>query len=544
MLKRFTVEVQKRGTLMSFRHVGHALNKVWRHKHMPPGKRARLTATSWILVAIMIVLPIQRANAAAEDILAGAFDAITGVPFAKIMLGIVRSGESSRQSPEALDARLSAVEALLRAMEPRLRTVEERVKLIENALVKVSNINRLRTLQRIRSELLVINVELRTKPTDPGRRAILEFRARQQADLIKNDPDLDVWHWSDVIASNQPVRTRFFVYPSFEIYALAINTWFAAIEMNSGNQPQRIVADSQGFLREHQTFLETRSGVPDVFEHPVTLAEHMQAAAFCRLEAISNYSNIAGDCLFASICVDTMKGERVETDRQTLMVNPRRAGTLCTTTPSQSLGLKGEAELRNKYGAEVMAALAHSLARLASTGSLHDPVIGQFPGFIQSQIFSVAVGTPLLAAAGAAPGALPIVPKCIVSVNGCAGVKLSQQTAWTISRNPAVGGGGKYKTIKSNASGLCLDVKDTVARNAAVVLWSCNGSTSQVWNLTDINNIQYTLAAGTTNLCATVDPQAPRGTLQVEKRKLSLQPCDRRSLQQFSNTDGQIAPPR
>jgi len=130
-------------------------NKIKKHgtrRHVP--SRA---ISCCALVASLILAPAQQANAAGEDILAGAFDKITGVPFASTMLAIIKQGESSPQSPAALDARLSAVEALLRNMEPRLRLVEERLKQLQIEVVKVSNINRLRKLQQVSAELSEIN---------------------------------------------------------------------------------------------------------------------------------------------------------------------------------------------------------------------------------------------------------------------------------------------------------------------------------------------------------------------------------------------------
>jgi len=505
-------------------------------------RRTRARAIHRVVVGgiLMVALAASSAHAApptAEDFLADTFDKTTGVPFASTMLALVRTGEHTPQSPEALDARLSAVEALLRDMEPRLKLVEQRLLALENEVVKVSNINRLRTLERISSELAEINTELRQRPADPGARAILEFRARQQADLIKNDPDLDVWKLSDVIVAAQPVRTRFFVYPTFELYTL---------ELNSGTQPQRVVAQSGAFLRDHQAFLETRAGLPEILDKPVTLPENLHAAAFCRLEAVNKFSNAAGGCVFASVCIDTMAEKRVETDRQTITVQPPKAGTLCTSNPGQSVGLKGEDELRNAYGQELMAELAGALARLATTGSLGDPFVGQFPNFIQTQIFSVPLGGPLLSSSAAAPGALPAIPKCRVVIGGCSfGVQLSQKTGWTVANtNPkAVGGGGGFMTIRNNGNTLCLDVKNSAAVPAAsVVLWPCNGSASQVWNKVVAPNAEYTLAAGNTTLCATVVPAAGAGIFQ-DSRSLTLQTCNRGPLQQFSNSDGNIVGP-
>ena len=511
-----------------------------------PVWRARSAATG-VVVGVVLVLslaPPARAQAP-EDVLAGAFDAVTGIPFAKTMLEIVRAGEQSPQSPEILDSRLRAVEALLRDMDPRLRLVEARLKQLQNEVVKISNINRLRELQRIRGDLGEINAELKTKPADPGRRAVLEFRARRQADLIKNNVDFDIWKWSDVTAADQSVRTRFLVYPSFELYAIAITTWFTAIELDSGDRPQRVVADLGAFLREHAAFLEARNGFRDRLDDPVALPEHLRTAAFCRLEAVDRFANNAGDCVFASVCVDTMAERSVETDRQILTMQPATVGTLCTFGPNQALGLKGEEELRNVYGAELMAALAKDLGRLAASGSLREPFVGQFPNFSESQIFSVALEGPVLAPRGAASGTLPAIPKCLPIAGGCSfGVALSRETAWQFAMiNPKeIGGGGGLMTIRHNGSSLCLDVKNSVAApGAAGILFSCNGTASQVWNKTMVTNVQYALAAGKSGLCATVEPASPAGTLQLS-RSLSLQPCDRRPLQQFSSTDGLIGP--
>jgi hypothetical protein len=489
------------------------------------------------VLALLLVPLAQPATAAPEDILAGAFDAVTEVPFATIMLGIVRSGVEGPTTPETLDARLTAVEALLRDMEPRLRLVEQRLLQLQNEVVKVSNINRLRELQRIRSDLADINFELKTKPSDPGRRAILEFRAQQQADLLKNNVDFDIWKWSDV--QDDAVRTRFMVYPSYELYSAALATWFAAIEFNSGDRPQRVVFDLGGALLEHANFLESRVGFKDVEDSPISLPEHLRNAAFCRLEAVDRFANSAGQCVFASVCIDTMTDKSAETDRQTFTMRPPTVGTLCTFNPGQSVGLKGEAELRRSYGFELMAALSESLKRLASTGSLGEPFVGTFPNFVMTQIFSVPLDTPLLAPRGAVAGALPAVPTCVLVVSGGCATQVSEQTGWKISSMAPSGGGATGLTeIKNNGSGLCLDVKKGAASAGAdVILFPCNRTQSQTWNKRAVNNVRYTLASGSTSLCATVVPALPSRLGIQLKRGLFLQPCDGNALQEFSGSD-------
>jgi hypothetical protein len=187
-----------------------------------------------------------------------------------------------------------------------------------------------------------------------------------------------------------------------------------------------------------------------------------------------------------------------------------------------------------------MDALARDFGRLATSGSLREPFVGKFPNFIETQIFSVPLDAPVLARAGAPILTQPAVPECIPGLNGCNfGVKLSQQTAWTVAtlEGAAAGAGDRPVTIRHNGSALCLDVKDTAAvRGAAAVLFACNGTPSQTWTKRMITNQHYTLGASGSSLCATVTPKGSGPVVQL-RRPLTLQPCDGRDLQQFSNID-------
>ena len=512
-------------------------------RSQPLIERTRSFVASWILVALLVVTPIRAADHPAEDLLATAFDATTGKSFATTMLTIIKTGEHSQQDPAVLDARLQAVEAALSNLTARFQIVEQRLAQVENEVAHQANIQRLRKLEQVATELAEITAELKAKPSDPVARRILEFRARQQADLIKNDPNLDIWKMTDVTADG--VRTRFFVYPAFETYALSLTTWFSAIEF--ALPPQQLVDGFGSALRAHQTFLETRPGFVDQRDAPLSLLENLQTAAFCHLEAVDKFSNNSGACVFASVCIDTMTETSAETDRVTLTVQPPVNGTLCTSNPNQSLGLKGEDDLRKKYGSDLMAELAHGLDRLATTGSLSDAFVGQFPNFIMAQLFSVPLDGPLLAGAGATPGALPAIPECRPLVGGgCSfGVQLSQQTGWTIAHtNPTIPGGHDgLNFVRHNGSNLCLDVKANAAVAAAEVnLWPCNHSASQVWNFVTINNAQFKLVAGSSGLCATVVP-AGHGPLAALSRGLTLQPCNQGDLQKFSTSDSTLPGP-
>ena len=309
-------------------------------------RRTWASSTCCLLLVILTVTPVQAQNDAAEKLMAQAFDAVTETPFASIALGILETGAHSQSDPEVLDKRLQAVEAALTSLNQRLKLVEQRLTAVENEVAHQANIQRLRKLEQVTTELAEITAELRTKPTSPVATGILEFRARQQADLLKNDPDFDIWKLTDVTADG--VRTRFFVYPTFETYVLALLTWFSAIQ--TALPPQPTVAGIGQTLSAHEAFLETRTGFVDQVDAPISLLENLDTAAFCRLEAVDKFSNNSGACVFAAVCIDTMNETSTETERLTINVEPPVAGTLCTTNPGQSIGLKGEDDLRRTFG--------------------------------------------------------------------------------------------------------------------------------------------------------------------------------------------------
>ncbi|MFC0406830.1 RICIN domain-containing protein [Roseomonas elaeocarpi] len=498
-----------------------------------------------LAAAATITIPIDRARADADDLLAGAFDKVTGVPFATIMLGVVRSQASSPLDPAALNARLTQVEKLLQQVTERLTLVEERVSQLQDDVAEAANVARLRKLQSVAADLTALNAQLATHPTDAGALSVMQLQARQQADLLKDDPDFDVWKWTDITGRGTPtqaLRTRFEAYPSFELYAVAIATWFATIEAQLGTQPQRVVAELGPFLRSHEAFLEARPGFPSATDKPVSLLENLNAAAFCRLEAVDQFSNGAGQCTFATVCIDQMADSRTEVARQSLPVNPARAGTLCTTSPSQSVGLQGEDALRDAYGASLMREMAQDLAKLAATGTLAAPFVGSFANVIVSQIFSLPSRGPVLSPPNAAPGSSPAIPRCNLLVGGgCSFGTLSQQTAWRIAGpEPSATG---FSTVTNNGNSLCLDVKNNVpAVGAQLVVWPCNGGASQQWNIVSTGGI-FTLRSGSSNLCATVDP-LPSNRLQLQlSRGLTLQACDNRDLQSFTSNDGSTPGP-
>jgi hypothetical protein len=78
---------------------------------------------------------------------------------------------------------------------------------------------------------------------------------------------------------------------------------------------------------------------------------------------------------------------------------------------------------------------------------------------------------------------------------------------------------------------------------AQPILFSCNGTASQVWTKRLVTSVDFTLASGG-NLCATIEPAMPSNVGIQLARGLVLQPCDGRPLQHFSHSDSTLIPPR
>lgn len=507
-----------------------------------------------IILASAVVITLSSSNlvfAAAEDILVGAFDKITGVPVMGAMLELVRSGESNSQAPDALDRRLREVEKLLQSMDSRLKQVEVKVGQLQNEVVKLGNINRLRELQRIRAELAEINAEMLTRPVDPARLAILEFRARQQADILKNNVDFDIWKWSDIDPVSGLIRTRFHVLPSFELYGLALTTWFAAIDMKSGAQPQRIVADSGAALREHATFLRLRDGwrelrtneTPNRPTKPVTLLENLYTAAFCRLEAAQTFADHSGNCVLAEVCIDTMEDKSTETGRITLTMQPPTVGTLCTWNPDLARNITGEDKLRAEYGGEVMTAFANALDRLATTGSLRESG-GTFdtrvPESVLKQkraLYALNIDEPLIAPPGAAIDVQLKFQNCHSSARVIAGCQVTPKyEEW--SYDPAT------RRLLHVSSGKCLNISG--ARHdagAPIILYPCSGAPNEKWTvISQAGSLNWTVKSDLTSQCLHAIPGRSGGSDRLRMRvatpaTLVQMPCNGSDAQRFSSVD-------
>jgi len=514
------------------------VNRMVRRKHLRSGLFVGICAA-------MTLLP-EASYADADDALAGLFDAVAGVPFATTMLGIVRSDERVPTTPAVLDQRLAAVEALLVQFNARLQQLETRVDQLQVEAVKTANLARLREYQRLSGALSLVTTELKTHPSDQGRRVVLEATARQLIDSIRDTPQFDLWMWTDIDPQSHLLRTRFKVTPSFEIYSYAAETWFATLAVLYDRKPQALISNVGPDLKKHAEFLRTHARW-NVGQPPVSLPEYLNTAVFCRPAAMQQFADNNGSCRFGTECVDNIDGKISQGDEFTLdMGRPAPgASTLCTWDPNRQWNFPIEDKLRNDHGEELMTALADAMEKIANTGSQADPVVGTFADWVMTPLFSVPLDQPLSVARGSGIGSAPVVAAC-GDISGCR-LPATGEAAWQVATSTQV------RPIKNKSNSLCLDVKNNaVATGAQLVMWRCNGTPTQDWEKRPTTANHYRLASAHSNFCVTVandPPPPPPGSISATshlihpQRLVFLQPCGNNPRQEFANVDSTIQGP-
>lgn len=503
-------------------------------------RRTRRTAGALALaLAAVQALPPAPARADGTDLLAGLFDAVTGVPFATVMLGIVRQGATSASSPDVLGQWLVEVAQLLVQFDGRLRQLEQRVDQLQVEAIKAQNLARLREYQRLHDAIALINTELRTRPADPGRRAVLAAGAQQIADSMRDTPGFDLWMWTDLDARTNLLRTRFHVTPSFELYSLAVATWISTLAFLYPDRPQALIAAAGPALRAHADFLRTRPGWRDQWQPPERLPEYLESAVFCRPGALDTYADRDGACRFVTECVDGIDDKLATGAQFTLDIGrPTPGGSaLCVWDADRAWDFPEQQALRDGHGEALMTALAATLDKLATSGSLAEPFVGTFPDWILSPVYAAPLDQPLQAPPAAAPGAAPMIAGCTLGL-GCQ-LPATGEAAWQIGSSSGV------HTVRNHANGLCLDVQGNApAAGAGLALWTCNGTPTQNWErrATSVQG-KWTLALAGTNWCLTVPddpPNPPPGSIGFRvrtlfpRRPVLLQACGGNPRQVFA----------
>lgn len=509
--------------------------------HLRSLAKSRTALFSLGLAAASMLVPMQ-AHADADDVLAGLFDSAVGVPFAKTMLGIVRSGESLPTSPAKLDQRLSAVEQLLAQLNGRLQQLETRVDQLQIEAVKTQNLARLREYQRLSGAIELANTELKTHPTDNGRRVVLEATARQLADSIRDTPSFDLWMWTDIDKQTNLLRTRFHDTPTFQIYSLAATTWFATLSVLYENKPLALIAEVGPDLHKHAEFLRVRAGWRDQVNPPVELPEYLHTAVFCRPAAMQKFADANGSCSFATECLDNIDGNTSQGEQFTMNMGLAVPGasTLCTWDANRQWDSPLEQKLRDDHGEALMTALADAMEKIANTGSQADQLVGTFPDWVLTPIYSVPLNQPFQAPLASKAGGVPVIAQCSNFTGGCK-LPATKEAYWRVAISSQV------HFVQNEGTSLCLDVKNNaVGPGAALVMWTCNGTPTQQWEKRPTTPGHWNLASAHSNFCVTIPddpPFAPLGGIHVSPRifrpqhLVFLQPCSTNPRQDFANFD-------
>lgn len=513
------------------------------HTQLRSLAKSRSALFSLALSAALMLAPPQ-AYADADDILAGLFDAAAGVPFATTMLGIVRSGVSGPTTPAALDQRLSAVEQLLGQIDARMHQLEGRVDQLQVETVKTQNLARLREYQRLSGAIGLINTELKTHPTDNGRRVVLEASARQLADSIRDTPSFDLWMWTDVDKQTALLRTRFHVAPTFQIYSLAVATWFSTLSTLYGDRPLALVAEAGPALHKHAEFLRVRSGWRDHIQPPLALPEYLNTAVFCRPATMQKFADQNGSCRFGTECLDNIDGKVSQGAEFVLNMGQAVPGapTLCTWDPNRRWDFPSEPPLRDAHGEALMSALANALEKIATTGSLADQFVGTFPDWVLSPIYSVSLDQPLQAPLASTIGAVPVIASCSMTT-GCH-LPATKEAYWRLAVSSQV------HYVRNEGTSLCLDVKNNkIESGATLAMWTCNGTPTQSWVKQATTPGHWHLTSADGSLCVTVATDPPPGSvssvprLARPQRSLSLEACNSTNpRQEFANVDSTPVP--
>jgi Ricin-type beta-trefoil lectin domain-like len=453
------------------------------------------------------------------EVMVGAFDDATGVPVMGKLLTIMKAQESLSYSPEVLDQRLRAVEEHLQQIDARLQQVAIRVGQLQTEAVRNANTDRLRELQRIRGEIVLVSAGLRNNP-NAFERSQLTLKAEQMADQLKDSPNFDIWQWTDIDPATN-LRTRFEVLPSFELYSLALITWFSALEVVSETAPATVVRDYGAALSKHATFLRSRPGWKEGSD-PLTLPEHLRAAVFCELETSQLYVDQNGKCSFAQVCYDNLDDKKSQPP-QTVVISIQAftPTTACTWDPNREMFFDTLDDLRNGHGLALMDKSADLLERLATTGTSKTQFIGSFTGPVDHAAFFLgdwALESPSNPASGG-----KLVLAAYTNVN---------RFDWTIDSN--------LKMIRNDANNQCLDVQDnTPVSGASVILWPCNNAGTQRWEVNTNAVPSFNIINKASNLCATkgdLPPHVIGGPLfnVNDPRPVFLSQCANLPTQQFS----------
>lgn len=346
-------------------------------------------------------------------------------PPAGIALGFAKALVMSG-SPDPVGSALKLLDERIIVLNQRLDNLQEEVNALRDDQLRLANRERLRWLLDHRDDLQKLSYRLKQKPTDKSEKDSIAYEAQILAArfLAANDPDRDLWRWSDVRVftdrktnrlSSRMLTADFKPLPTFEYYVSALILWMSALEYASGGDGRYITGNRSlvNELLKHATYLSVRPGWRGELndnDPAVTLPEQIMRRVHCYVKPTSRYpSNRKCGALY--MCEDVMR--RTEKSVGTVEFEMPSDNMMC------SLGMKtprepspqeqaaqasayrqnplygsaaiaewqkwrvptvvpDEEKMEQSYGIDTMTLLADRLVRLAKFGSSREQFIGAF----------------------------------------------------------------------------------------------------------------------------------------------------------------------
>ena len=281
---------------------------------------------------------------------------------------------------------LKRINERLGILDKRITDLENGLRRVENNQMLAENRDRVRFLKDRHQEIQDLVDELQKKATDNQAKRILANKAQRIAGRFLDDPDMDIWKWSDLRLQDQVMMPADFKpMPALEYYGLALVTWMAAID-NATDGDYEFVKRTYGpELWKHIAFLSVRTGWNDLSD-PETLPENIMTRVSCTLEPLSRQS-VDRKCQIADRCEDRIGGVTTNTMQEVIM--PLNSD-LCNV-PANASARGSEDELERTYGTEVMAKLAEKLTQLKERGTVREGFVGKFDPSTQTAEFLYAV---------------------------------------------------------------------------------------------------------------------------------------------------------
>jgi len=156
------------------------------------------------------------------------------------------------------------INARLDSLEKRMTNTENELQRLDNKLLSAENRNRIRFLKDRHQEIQDLSDQLQKKVTDNQSKRILANKAQRIAGRFLDDPDMDIWKWSDLRLRDQVMMPADFKpLPALEYYGLALVTWMAAIDSATDGDYEFVKRTFGAELKKHIAFLSVRPGWND-----------------------------------------------------------------------------------------------------------------------------------------------------------------------------------------------------------------------------------------------------------------------------------------